>query len=291
MSSDDFRFGQCSGRPMGKCLTVRPRAEVKCAFTLVEMLVATAVFVVLITLLLSMVSHAMHLWQRTEGQKERQQIARQVFEMIGRDLEGAIWPVPSSATNSFQFLVDPGFPEYENPSAAFWQTVSSGDTSNGDVSEVGYFVRWVSDSNGVHSELRRLWITASNAGVFTSPESWLTENILQTNAPGSEDTSQKGLLAGNVLGIWFTLYNKTNGVISSPYDSRAALTDRPASAEVSLALADSRTVKRIKNKEDVTSYYSATNAQGFLAELTDSHPEFKEGVQVFTTRVNFGVAP
>ncbi len=262
------------------------------AFTLLEMLVATTVLLLMLVLLLGIVSHVSQYWQRAEGAKIHQQAARQVLETISRDLEAALFPLDIANQQSFQFCVnDPrGLEAYQNPDAVFWQTTSTGDSGSGDIVEVGYFVCW--SGTGVHSEIRRLRVPSPEADIFDHPNDWISAAKLTQLAPGSDEpATQKGLLAENVIGLWISLFNRQGMAISLPYNSRVDLDDparRIGSVEIALALIDSRTLKRLADKNEITAHYEAANADAFLELLP---PAIRQGVRVFKTRVNLEASP
>jgi type II secretory pathway pseudopilin PulG len=278
---------------------IRHVPDRKClgAFTLLEMLVATTVLVLMLTILLSIVTNVSQHWQRAEGMKTRQQAARQILETISRDLESAVFPIPATNDLSFQFLVNPAdqptLVPYENPQAAFWQAAAGSGTSQGDIVEVGYFICWA--ASGVHSEIRRLRVPSNQADIFSSPKPWLSAEKLEADAPGTDDiVSQKGLLAENVIGLWIQPYNRQGIAISPPYDSRVDRTvpsRRIASVEVALALIDPRTLKRVTDKNEITQHYLTDPPPDADTFVTLLPAKIRAGVQVFKTRVNIEAAP
>jgi len=256
-------------------------------FTLIEVLVATAVFILLMGLLLSLTSEASRLWQRAESQKARRQIARIVLETIGRDMESAAF---TTNTNSLQFLLNDSVrigSTNLNPTAAFWQAPTLGSMP-GTLSEVGYFVQWI----GTKSALCRYYVpsTATNS-LFSSNstiwDKWLWPDKITSYAPGLQNTdTYGGLLSENVVGLWITLYDSNNAAMTN-YDSRTT-TRRPTSAEISIAVIDPRTARRLVQASQITDSYSrSTNADSFVADLI---PNLREGVQIFKTRVQLQAA-
>ncbi len=242
---------------------------------MLEMLVATVVFILLVMLLLSLVSHATQVWQRTDGQKNRQQAGRHALEMISRDLESALFPLSTNSTLHFQ--LNPGVTGFENPSAIFWQAASSAETNGSDINDVGYFVAWTTNSHPV-AELRRYQLAATNMeSSFRVGSNAISAAKLQTHAPGSDDAAtHQGLVAPNVIGLWITLFEGSNA-ISSPYDSRTT-SSRPTSAEVAVAVMDPRSAGRLANA--ISSY--PTNAETFADALNQ---QYGNSVQIYKTRV------
>ena len=267
-------------------------------FTLLELMVATVILILLLTMLITIVSHTANIAAQVDAQKARQQAARLAMEIITRDLEAAAFPLIPSSTNSLQFLVNPGISGIpRNRDAAFWQAVVPGDTSASDLSEVGYFVAWTTNAGAPTGELRRLRVPpGAPDSIFQDPANWLTAQKLTNYAPGSSGTGSnalKGLITQNVLALWITLYDQTNGVICptnalDSYDSRATSV-RPASAEVALVIIDPRTAKRLTSAAEITnSYKTYSTPEAFVASFTNKG--ISAGIQVFKERVEIHAA-
>lgn len=260
-------------------------------FTLVELLVAVAVFALLMVLLLTLVSQATRIWQQTDNQKVRRQTARVLLEIIVRDLESALFPLDPTNSRSLQFLLNPPAAP-RNRDAAFWQAAVPGEGARGDMYEVGYFVQWINDTNNrPRSALCRYGVSATNSdAIFQDPSlEWLTVGKLAAYAPGLADTgSYKGVLAENVLGLWITLRDKdgtTNG-FGSFYDSRET-TNRPASAEIAFVLLDANAAKRLVSAAALTNNF-LSSPEEYVAALP---PEIKSGTQIFRATARFEAAP
>lgn len=265
------------------------------AFSLTEVLVATAVFALLLTLLLSITSGTSRIWQEGESQKARRQAARAVLDVMTRDLEAVQFPIVKGSTNSLEFLLNPaGASGLLNHDAIFWQAPVPGESVSGDLQEVGYFVQWITDANKPpRSELCRLRVPATNAtAIFNSPQDWLTSTKIDTFAPGSKDTNNyQGLQAENVIALWITLFGKsgTNWTpLPSPYSSRDTNLPYPARAEIALAIADPTILRRLGSADAITSKYNASTIDAFVSALP---PEISKGVSIFRTSVNLEGAP
>ncbi len=267
-------------------------------FTLLELLVAAVILILLLTMLVTIVSHTANIAAQADAQKARQQAARLALEIITRDLEAVAFPLISSSTNSLQFLVNPaitGIPR--NRDAAFWQAAVPGDTTASDLSEIGYFVAWTTNDGVPTGELRRLRVPPGAVdSIFQNPANWLTAQKLADYAPGSSGTGSnalKGLITQNVLALWITLYDQTNGVICPTnamdgYDSRATSV-RPASAEVALVIIDPRTAKRLTSAAEITNNYQVyATPEAFAASFTNRG--LIGGIQVFKERVEIHAA-
>ena len=91
-------------------------------FSLLELLVATAVFVGLALILVSIAASLSSFWQLGIAHNERRSSALSAFSRMARDLRFATLPPDPSATN-FQLVINPAGlgGKYLLPQAAFWQ--------------------------------------------------------------------------------------------------------------------------------------------------------------------------
>lgn len=272
-----------------KKFSKRSSAAIRQGFTLLELLVAAAVFALMVVLLFAVVSQATRIWQQADNQKNRRQTARVLLEIMVRDLESALFPLDRSNTNSLQFLLNP--PDAPSRDSAFWQTAVPGEGARGDMFEVGYFVQWLNGVDGPRSALCRYSVSATNAGViFDNPAApWLTAAKLAAFAPGLTDTATyKGVVAENVAGLWITLFDKdgaTNG-LGPVYDSRTASV-RPASAEIGFVLLDPIAARRLASVAYLTNSHPATPEE-FMQMLPEP---IRSGAQIFRARARFEAAP
>jgi len=257
------------------------------AFSLLEALVATSIFLVFLGFLLAITSHVSGIWQNSAEQKNRQQSARLILDRVARDLEGAIFPLNSKNADRFSFLVNPGFSGTEHPCTAFWQTASSGNTLRGDTVEVGYFVRWHNADGRAYGELCRIEIPSTASDSVLNGGGPMSEEKVGRYAPEKTDPSHpmKGILAPNVVGLWIELYGADLAPLSFPYDSRTA-SAIPAVAVVSIALVDSQTASRVKTSAEFTEHYTATAAD-FLNALP---PSLQRGVKMISVKTQLETA-
>lgn len=215
------------------------------AFTLIELLVAAAVFMLMLTILFGAISQFNSAWQQSQGQKVRRENARALLDLISRDLQGAIPPLSGVGTNTVSFEMYDGSVGDTNSQSLFWQTTLPMNRSKSDVATVGYFV------NPDHS-LYRLYTNAPLAGLWA-----------QTNSVGGPNYNN--LLAEGVLKMAVTLFNQ-DGTVNS--NSATYTTNLPASAEISLVLADDRTL-----------------LQHPSLVVTNLSAPLPKGVQLFRTRI------
>lgn len=216
----------------------------KGGFSLIEMLVAVAVFAILLTILAGSYSGIERAISQTNARREANATGRAVLDWITRDLErirppapGSIWSVTQNtntnrptATLGSQFLIASNqITTNKNPHAAFWQ-VANDEGAGRTMAIVGYFVRWITETNNsiptTRPVLCRLYLNQTNAaypaGLHTANGTWL-DNSLLTNALGDAAGSYRGWFADNVHSIWFRALD-ANG---SPIATNASSSDFP----------------------------------------------------------------
>jgi prepilin-type N-terminal cleavage/methylation domain-containing protein len=210
-------------------------------FSLLEMLVAVAVFALLLVLLSGAYSGVDRAVSQANARREANQTGRAALEWITRDLErirplapGSVWSVTQNtntnrpaATAGVQFLIASNqITANKNPHAAFWQ-VASEESAGRTMAVVGYFVRWVAETSGTRPVLCRLYLNQTNAGYTnlyagtdTSGTAWLNDALL-TNAPADAAGSYKGWFADNVHSIWFRALDANGAPITANASSNA----------------------------------------------------------------------
>jgi hypothetical protein len=290
------------------------------AFSLLELLVATAVFLGLALILLSIAGSLSSFWQMGISHNERRSSVLAAFSRMARDLRFAAAPINPASTN-FQFVINPGSigTNYKLPQAAFWHAPVASDRSRGDMAVVGYFVQWVTETNGSVTssapKLCRLLLDSTNFQ-FGKPSDWVTDALIASNAPANKASGYEGQLAENILGIWMQPLDQarrpimtnasnasypngqfdstagyrtvlTNGTNTVPYTFAPAL---PASVEVAVVAVDARTARRLIGSEkpgarttdmtnDVNTFYNG------LA------PGIKQGARIYSTVIDLQSAP
>jgi len=298
------------------------------AFSLIELMLAMAVFAILLIILAGSYSGIERAISRTNARREANATGRAALQWITRDLErirptapGFIWSVtrntnttPPSATLGSQFLIAPTqITTNNNPHTAFWQ-VASDEGAGRTMAIIGYFVRWVTETNNsiptTRPVLCRLYLNQTNStyGDLSTNSSWLTNNIL-TNAPGDAAGSYRGWFADNVHSIWFraldangtpiTTNASSNAFSAGSFDSRQGYlsgTNRivgpalPASVEVAVI------VMNPQRLQGNTTTYSlppglGTNPANFWSDIqsamnaTNIPPPIRESLRLYSTRI------
>jgi type II secretory pathway pseudopilin PulG len=281
----------------------RTRIAGRHSFTLVELLVAIAIFAIMLGVLLAMATQTTKIWQQASGASANRQNARLLLLLMGRDLQSTVFPVNLANTNLL-FQVNPpslSGSGYLNPSAIFWQSsVAVTTATSGDIQDVGYFVNWVPDSAGnIHGTFCRIQVPRPSTN-SVAPSLAITPAVLAADAPGlsnvnlSSPTAYQGLLADGVMGLWVTLYSTNMQVIAtSPSYNSYTATYQPAYADIGIAMMSPTVAKRVTaaNLTSITNLYvnpGCTNAASFIGLLPAS---FQAGAQSFTTRVQLKNVP
>ncbi len=239
------------------------------AFTIIEMMVATAVFMLMVVLLVSVVSQVNVVWQQMDGQKNRRQSSRALLDLISRDLQGALSPLDGGNYSKIQFDVNPSGADnaINKKSSLFWMTASPGTRSGSDIMTVGYFVRRLSTG----SVLCRVQLSGVVSDIWTQAVSL---------APADTASDYKGLAADGVLAMYVTLYKKSGDIESAPGQTYKG-TALPYSVEVELVIADARTALRLVGNMETAD--TAPTADAFVTALGK---DFRPGIQVYRTRVD-----
>jgi prepilin-type N-terminal cleavage/methylation domain-containing protein len=281
----------------------------RCAFTLLELLVAITLFAVVAVILLSFINSMNAAWQQGISHNERRGAAMSVFHRISRDLRHAALPTDAAGA-SLQFVVNPPSlsSTYKLAQAMFWQAPSATERSRGDLAIVGYFVQWAD----AVPKLCRFLANPSAANshlLYASPGAWIKDSLLASDAPATRASGYVGQLAENVLGLWVRpldqleqpITKKASGAAFLPgqFDSsegyisstgriyRRAL---PSALEVIIITVDSRTSRLLKGIErpGVPSNDVWKDVNDFYAGLP---AEIRRGAEIHSTQIALNNAP
>lgn len=212
------------------------------AFTLVELLVATAILGLLILLLAQVSNSIGQTWISGSSRAEHQQTGRTLLDFIAQELRAATLPVDRTddpAAADLQFVVNPPqLPSaFTHPHAIFWQAPLATDRTWGDMAVLGYFVRWHAPTvtQPPHASLCRVLINPQSpdtvAGtrqhlIYQESQNWIQENLLDQVAAADDTSTYAGLFAENVIAFWIRCLDSRgnlitqNGIPAGSYDSR-----------------------------------------------------------------------
>jgi len=268
----------------------------KKGFTLIEILVGVAVFCLLLLMLFEVLTQVNRIGQSVRADTDRVDKVGVAFDMMRRDLAGALMPYNPDDTNNLQFLLNPasqqtGLENIHNQSAAFWQAPVAANLTRGDVAVVGYFIRLNKSANPPHANLCRLQVDPNDANYLVGIESeWLTPAVLDNKAPATSNEYQ-GLLVDNAIGLWMRAIDE-NGDYYNTWDSRARGGKFPVALEIALLVVDQGTSVHLSSLPDLPAQNFETmpqNADAMENEIKmyiESLPDaLKRGARVFRTKL------
>lgn len=268
-------------------------------FTILELLVAMAIFSLLLVVLASASGGISRLWVSTRESSTRQQSERAILNFLAHDLKGALLPIDRSNPNGLQLIRNPPTvsDSYRSGDTIFWQAPIATDVTQGDIAIVGYFVHWA----GTKATLCRLFVNpteTANYRIQTSPENWINDGILASAAPADKASGYLGLMAENVVGFWAQPLDAHGRAIPTPanFDSRSGYTDSvgktfpmgslPPAVKVSIALIDTPRAARLPSSLQ-TLATSSVDADDFLKKVKadPSLADVFKGLRAYTTSV------
>lgn len=290
---------------------MRPwRADpVRGGFTLLELLVATVVFVLLLVVLMQTLGQSSRLWVATKQQSEYALNCRAIGDFVGEELRKALPPLDRTATNSLQFVINPSSVSeaFRNRDAVFWQAPIASEKTGGDIAEVGYFVKWdESNPSNPRALLCRFFVppvdngvTNGNFRIHTHPDDWVNDDLLNAAAPADAASGYVGLFAENVLGLWVRPLDSDGQPLKADFDSR---TDSWSSAsenvtrhlprwvEIGLVTLDSSSAARVTSalRAKISTLVAGSASAVACRDAAQQDPAFlaiSPGLRVYTTRI------
>lgn len=284
-------------------------------FTLVELMVSIAILIIMSLLLVSISNMAAKVYVLELGQNQYRLQARAVLNYMGRDLRraslaanqaSAINNVPAIST--LEFLINPN--GYNNPDSIFWQApIATDGGAQGDMAEVGYFVRWTAGEG----DLCRFFVNPSDTtdySIYTKTSgTWISQTILDSVAPSDSGNHYKGLFLQNVVGLWVQAYNADGTPLlasphsaynssAHPYSVTTTSTNHslPAYVIISIAVLDGPSARILQQANSgsnvapgvISSYSTAVNAESFVTavEASAAPVYLKRGISAATLKVS-----
>jgi hypothetical protein len=212
-----------------------------------------AILALIVALLGSMASSVSRVWQNGNAQSDRRRNVRSIVELISADLSGALLPVDPAAEPTkpnLQFTLNPSTvsKNYRHPDALFWQAPVATDQTRGDVAQVGYFVKWDTETNpnNPRAQLCRFFVNPTdtiNHKIYDDRQNWINDEIIEEVAPadnrmlGDQRAGWRGLLAEDVIGFWARWEDESHQQVTA-FDSRQTL-ELPPVVEISIVQLDS----------------------------------------------------
>jgi prepilin-type N-terminal cleavage/methylation domain-containing protein len=240
----------------------------KKAFTLVEILVATAIFSLMILFLFTIISTSMKTWQDQQSHEESFQEARAALDLISRDVRSALvsnnvnWFY--SGSNSIAFLT------------SLPANSQSTNLNRGDICAVGYSLEWGKVNQNDAQEKNRLslyrYIRFSDPTYATIISG---SNSVETvfNNPDGIDTV-RDLLASNVTAISFNCYNVDSNGLLTTYTS-SGTSAMPNIFDIMLTVLNGRTAAKLNSQtawENQNALPIRQNSQTFYLHLRPQIP-------------------
>jgi len=218
----------------------------RAGFTLLEVLVSSAVLAIVLAIMFSALSTSMNLWRNTDSKIVADREARSVEMLLARDLANVVipastnlWPrLESPRRSSIQFL--------KLLTLAPAASQSASGTDLGDICYVEYAV--LPSTNGPGLEVRRLFLpsgqTYSNVILANSfPVSATNDPALQSLGLNLLPTNT---MAARGLGALPAEANNTNFVLLGtnmlPFTGTPGTNNYPVAIEVNFAVADPDTL-------------------------------------------------
>lgn len=224
------------------------------AFTIVELLVATAITALIVVLLGTMFGSLTNTTSRANHRTDAFRDARAALQMMERDLSGLVrtqWdvkpnpipPVPITRPAAYLALKslysDPATLNPATDNQQIYALIAAKNTGPGDVCSVGYYCRWDTTRNS-YSLHRFFRDSATTYTTIAASTTYASEMSLYTpDAPGTLPASMKDeVLASYVWSLRITPYDSAGAVLATPYpyvcDSSATTNDPlPAAIEIS----------------------------------------------------------
>jgi len=258
-----------------------PTDRNKNAFTMLELLVAMAVFSLLIVLLMGMVDSATKLWRGTENRVEAYREARAALGTMSRDLRNAL-----AGTNTNYFLINtPAFAllsdaeKNTNSAGAIFflsaqPSAAQASLNKSDVCQVGYFLAFgrtsavaggglATNANQDTMNLYRYFLSsdATFAKLTNGSLPVFRDSLIPTDA--DVELLARNIISFRVLGL------DTNGATYTP----TASAPLPPIVQIELTALNQETTKKLTTKA------LWTNATGGVSNVINQNQ------QNFTTRV------
>jgi type II secretory pathway pseudopilin PulG len=276
------------------------RRQTHCfAFTIVELLVASAITLGIVVLLGVIFGSLTRTTSRANQRTDAFRDARAALQMMGRDLAGLVRNQRDSTgapvTLPSAYLVCTSGASsapaniYSDPATGnqqLYALIAAKNSGSGDVCTVGYYCRW-DDQGGNNYSLRRFFRNSADTyAAFSAVTTYAPKAALYLpDAAGTATASLKDeLLAAYVWNLKFTAYNKSGVIIPSyPYecDPDAATNNAlPGALEISFKAMSSEAARTVMSV--------STNAQDWMDTTTQNYQRLiGPNAYEFRTRIYF----
>ena len=196
----------------------------KCAFTLVELIVATAVMLMVTVLVIQMTNGALNVWNRSFRKLALNAEARIAMDQLTQDLQGVVIRKSLDKKGSWM-IIERRRRDWENnklPWAAslyFFSSVldrptDTAGTDSGAICTVAYRVEVKVDDNALNTPLKyvlyRKVFDPKTTFEKILKEDQFNPDTFDTRWPRSEITKEENYLAGNVIGFKVSITNPSD---------------------------------------------------------------------------------
>lgn len=182
------------------------------AFTLVELLIATAILSVLVLLLTSLLTSVNRAWVAGEQQVSEFQDGRAICELISRELSQAV--ISPSLQLVYNPALPPGLKQRPNSDSIFWQAPAT-STASGNLAEIGYYLTEdTAKTGGDVYQLKRFFVPptdATNYQIFSSPNQPADNSAPWVTSFVSDPLSST--VSGGVLAFWVRCFDRNGDLI------------------------------------------------------------------------------
>lgn len=203
------------------------------AFTVLELLVATAILSVIVTLLFTIFDRASNAWIKGEATVDRQRSARTTLELISRDMSQTF--ITTTATARVVFVGGSNWVYFAAPVAPGGDMVS-------DLGEYAY----VHNPAPTVNTITRYYSSPTSDNSSTGK--WNPNGRVITDASSATNLYASSLLAEGVVGFNLVYYATPSSVGQLTWDSKVGGAQDgqiPALVEVTMLAVDSRTAARL----------------------------------------------
>ncbi len=212
----------------------RRTSSALCAFTVLEILVATALLTVIVSLLFSIFGKMSDAWIYGEATVDRQRTSRTALELLSRELSQAM--ITTNTANAIKFIGSSNWVYFVAPVAPF-----PGQAS--DLAEFGY--QYIS-AISAPTNFWRYYVSPSTNNTAWDPyrtAASIKSAMNTSSSPFTSPPASSSTVAENVLDLSFKYYNASGGGPFYTWDSTSGNT-LPSVIEVTMLVMDSRNARR-----------------------------------------------
>lgn len=222
----------------------RIKSHGRVGFSLVEIMAAMAVLTLVMLILTGLSEQISRVWSKGLSQNQHRNRARSALTFMGRELRQALVS-PDVTDTALQLIINPAKVTSNFPHSIFWQAPVATDTTNGNIAEVGYFIR----RDGTRANLCRMLVNPTDINYLiydaSDPTKWVSDDILDKVAPASKASQYRGLFLENVLGLWVEAFNKNGTVYGGDSRKTSPANQLPAYIKITLVFLDETSAKRV----------------------------------------------